>query len=113
MDNLDNYEIHQEPEIAETVRVYFIAADGEYGGAYDLLVSRYEVTDNYTTTPPPDLAANEAAIFNKDSKTWSIIKDYRGETVFNTETNKLDYIDYLRELKDIHTLEFPTIVDIG
>ena len=110
MDNLDNYEIRQEPE---TVRVYFIANDGEYAGAYDLFVRRYEETDNYTTTPPPDLAANEAAIFNKDSKTWSITKDYRGETVFNTETNKLDYIDYLGELKDKHTLEFPTTVDMG
>lgn len=84
--------ITPEPEVPVTLLVYLFNPDtGEFTGEYNAQHSPLEPgefiepTDS-TRTAPPTVAANEIAIFADGA--WTLKADFRGATLFSTETGR-------------------------
>ncbi|MDE9557123.1 tail fiber assembly protein [Xenorhabdus bovienii] len=79
----------------------FIKSDMEYVlPGFSLSAGAYPDT--------PELPANDLAIRRTaDGKMWEYVPDYRGKTAYHTETRQKTTVDYIGELKSVHTLLVP------
>ena len=65
----------------------------------------YLIPANSTKLAPPNTKENEVAIFN--GVKWAVEKDYRGQTIYNTDTKEEQKVDYVGAIKDGWTLLEP------
>ncbi|PHM26555.1 tail fiber assembly protein [Xenorhabdus budapestensis] len=75
------------------------------GKSYDRVPRGFSVVaDAYLDAPELPKSDDIAVCRAPDGKSWVHIPDYRGKTVYYTETRQETEIDYIGELKPEHTL---------
>ena len=62
---------------------------------------------NSTEIAPPPFKANQMAVFDETHKVWSIVPNYKGKTVYNTETKQAETVTYYGSIKEGFTLTPP------
>lgn len=66
---------------------------------------------NSTNIVPPQFKANQMAIFDETKKVWSIVANFKGQTVYNTKTKQGEVVDYYGNIKEGFTLTSPQIYE--
>ncbi|MGJ0637877.1 tail fiber assembly protein [Xenorhabdus bovienii] len=61
----------------------------------------------YLDKPELPSLPDRAICRTADGTTWEQVPDYRGKTVYHTETRQKTTVDYIGELKSVHTLFAP------
>ncbi|HCM1957450.1 TPA: tail fiber assembly protein [Salmonella enterica subsp. houtenae serovar 43:z4,z23:-] len=81
-------------EQVQTIKVYNLRSDtNEFIGAGDAYIPPHTgLPANCTDIAPPDIPASHIAVFDAETKTWSLHEDHRGETVYDTTTGNQIYI---------------------
>lgn len=64
-----------------------------------------------TTVPVPEVSENEVAVFNLAEESWSVIKNYRGQVVFNTNDKTQFTITELGDFPGGYTRDKPSEFD--
>jgi len=72
----------------------------------------YLLPINSTFQVPPTYGNNQIPIFNKDSNSWSLISNYRFNTIYNKITKESKLVDYYGEIEVGYTLLFPKFYSI-
>ncbi|EGI5052404.1 tail fiber assembly protein [Salmonella enterica subsp. enterica serovar Worthington] len=78
----------------QTIKIYNLRSDtNEFIGAGDAYIPPHTgLPANCTDIAPPDIPASQIAVFDAETKTWSLKEDHRGETVYDTQTGNQVYI---------------------
>ncbi|HFW4011626.1 TPA: tail fiber assembly protein [Salmonella enterica subsp. enterica serovar Birkenhead] len=81
-------------EQAQTIKIYNLRSDtNEFIGAGDAYIPPHTgLPANCTDIAPPDIPASHIAVFDAETKTWSLKEDHRGETVYDKTTGNQMYI---------------------
>lgn len=96
-----------EPEFFdELTEVYMLDDLGICIGSAQKLNYKLEESSHYTLIPPPPLGKDEAAKFNRESKTWSLVKDHRGQIAYDSLGNVVVISD-IGEISGELSLERP------
>lgn len=87
---------------AQIIKVYnYLVDTKEYIGSGDVYISpNMGLPANCTNIEPPEIPAGFVAAFDRDKDAWQLVADYRGQTVYNTETGKPECITALGDLPD-------------
>ncbi|MBD2820350.1 tail fiber assembly protein [Xenorhabdus sp. 42] len=97
-------------KVAGWVKVYICHVQTRefLGASYDSVPVGFSVVaDAYRDAPELPDTENTAVIRAPDGKIWLHAPDYRGQTVYHTETQQETVINYIGELKPEHTLLAP------
>lgn len=98
-----------EPEFFdELTEVYMLDDLGICIGSAQKLNYKIQDSIHYTLIPPPPLGKDEAALFNRESKTWSLVEDHRGQIAYDSFGNVV-VISELGEISGELSLERPNI----
>lgn len=97
-------------DIAQTLTVYNLRADtAEFIGAGQAYIAAHTgLPANCTTVAPPAVPDNKAAVYDAVAGTWSLVDDYRGQTVYDTTTGLAEIVIDLGSLATRVTLTAPT-----
>ncbi|EAW1752099.1 tail fiber assembly protein [Salmonella enterica subsp. enterica] len=81
-------------EQAQTIKIFNLRSDtNEFIGAGDAYIPPHTgLPANCTDIAPPDIPASQIAVFDAETKTWSLHEDHRGEMVYDTTTGNQVYI---------------------
>jgi len=98
-------------EEAQTITVYNLLADtNEFIGSGDAWIPPHTgLPANCTDIEPPEIESGTVAVFDNDKGEWSIVEDYRGQTVYDTNTASAIYISEIGPLPDNVTPIAPTV----
>ncbi|WP_213239649.1 tail fiber assembly protein [Citrobacter braakii] len=85
---------------AQTIKVYnLLAGTNEFIGSGDAYIPPQTGLPAYCTDiEPPEAVAGKVAVFDDETKSWSLVEDHRGKTVFDTETGNAVYVSDLGAL---------------
>lgn len=94
-------------DVDRTIRVFNLSADTcEFIGTGDAwLPAHTGLPANCTHIAPPDIPEGRAAVFSQNK--WSLVRDYRGETVYRTDTGQAVFITSLGDLPPDTTVIAP------
>lgn len=94
---------------AQTIRVFnYLDDTKEFIGSGDAYIPPHTgLPANCTDIAPPEIPEGFTAVFNTDSQSWDLAKDYRGKTVYSTETGNAVPISELGELPENVTFIAP------
>lgn len=94
---------------AQTIRVFnYLEDTKEFIGSGDAYIPPHTgLPANCTDIAPPEIQEGFAAVFNSDSQSWDLVKDYRGKTVYSTETGNIVPISEPGELPENVTFIAP------
>lgn len=93
---------------SRTVTIYTYDENSVFTGAQTKRIKRgVGFPANSTIVVPPSLNESEAAVFDDDSETWSIVPDYRGRTLYDTrpDENGQMKIEQVGPLPEGYTLQ--------
>lgn len=91
-------------EVPECIRVCMLGEYGEFLDTVDLYPEKLKDCSWQAQVEPPEgVGLEQAAVLNREDNTWQLVSDYRGTTVWDTETKKEAIVDYLGELKKNHS----------
>ncbi|HGB1314808.1 TPA: tail fiber assembly protein [Salmonella enterica subsp. enterica serovar Saintpaul] len=78
----------------QTIKIFNLRSDtNEFIGAGDAYIPPHTgLPANCTDIAPPDIPSSHIAVFDAETKTWSLKEDHRGETVYDTQTGNQVYI---------------------
>ncbi|ECI8012525.1 tail fiber assembly protein [Salmonella enterica subsp. enterica] len=78
----------------QTIKIFNLRSDtNEFIGAGDAYIPPHTgLPANCTDIAPPDIPSSDIAVFDAETKTWSLKEDHRGETVYDTQTGNQVYI---------------------
>ncbi|EHK3103042.1 tail fiber assembly protein [Salmonella enterica subsp. enterica serovar Irumu] len=81
-------------EQVQTIKIFNLRSDtNEFIGAGDAYIPPHTgLPANCTDIAPPDIPSSHIAVFDAETKTWSLKEDHRGETVYDTQTGNQVYI---------------------
>lgn len=98
-----------EPEVVnELTEVYMLDDLGICIGSAQKLNYKLQDSIHYTLIPPPPLGKDEAAKFDRKNKTWSLVKDHRGQIAYDSLGNVV-VISSLGEINGELSLERPNV----
>lgn len=97
----------------ETIKVYIIDNNGLYRGDYDILSHKLAEEVYYTLIAPPEKEENKLAVFDRDKETWTVVNDFRGQPIYDSETKNYGFVDYIGDLRDNHSFNLPENVDMA
>lgn len=100
---------YKEP-VLEEVPVFFIDSDGALVARHTVYKELFQENPGATYVVPPDDQRDKTAFFDRETQTWTLKTDYRGQPVYNQETTEVEFVEYVGELKYPHTMEFPSVV---
>ncbi|HCO7406153.1 TPA: tail fiber assembly protein [Escherichia coli] len=94
---------------AQTIRVFnYLDDTKEFIGSGDAYIPPHTgLPANCTDIAPPEIPEGFTAVFNTDSQSWDLVKDYRGKTVYSTETGNAVPISEPGELPENVTFIAP------
>ncbi|EDL3544320.1 DUF4376 domain-containing protein [Salmonella enterica] len=94
---------------AQTIKVYNLRSDtNEFIGAGDAYIPPHTgLPANCTDIPPPDIPDSHTAVFDAETRSWSLYEDHRGETVYDTTTGNQVYISEAGPLPENTTTQAP------
>lgn len=79
----------------------YLADTGEYAGSNkEYLQIGVGIPALSTLEPVPEFGEKEAAVYSVKSKLWTVLKDFRGITVYSTETGEPILIDAIGPLPE-------------
>ncbi|EJG7298450.1 tail fiber assembly protein [Salmonella enterica] len=86
----------------QTIKIFNLRSDtNEFIGAGDAYIPPHTgLPANCTDIAPPDIPSSYIAVFDSETKTWSLHEDHRGETVYDTTTGNQVYISELGPLPE-------------
>ncbi|EAY1485041.1 tail fiber assembly protein [Salmonella enterica] len=93
----------------QTIKIFNLRSDtNEFIGAGDAYIPPHTgLPANCTDIAPPDIPSSHIAVFDAETKTWSLQEDHRGETVYDTTTGNHVYISDPGPLPENVTLVSP------
>ncbi|EEV5783139.1 tail fiber assembly protein [Escherichia coli] len=85
---------------AQTIRVFnLLDGTNEFIGESDAYIPPYTgLPANTTDIAPPDVEAGFVAVFNSENKSWNIVEDHRGKTVYDVTSGDALFISELGPL---------------
>ncbi|EBT2119965.1 DUF4376 domain-containing protein [Salmonella enterica] len=94
---------------AQTIKIYNLRSDtNEFIGAGDAYIPPHTgLPANCTDIPPPDIPDSHTAVFDAETRSWSLYEDHRGETVYDTTTGNQVYISEAGPLPENTTTQAP------
>lgn len=89
-------------EQPRTIKIYnLLAGTNEFIGEGDAYIPPYTgLPANSTDIAPPDIPAGFVAVFNSENKSWSLVEDHRGKTVYDVESGDALFISELGPLPE-------------
>ena len=89
-------------EQARTIKIYnLLAGTNEFIGEGDAYIPPHTgLPANSTDIAPPDIPAGFVAVFNSENKSWSLVEDHRGKTVYDVESGDALFISELGPLPE-------------
>lgn len=105
------YVINNEKDV--TVKGYNYTADThEYIGPCDCFITRGTGLPAYCTNvaPPVNIDQSMVKVYDPETETWSLIKDFRGTKVWLKSDRTEAVVNYLGEIKKEHTTLEPTSI---
>ncbi|EFG1984208.1 tail fiber assembly protein [Escherichia marmotae] len=87
---------------AQTIRVFnLLDGTNEFIGESDAYIPPYTgLPANTTDIAPPDVEAGFVAVFNSENKSWNIVEDHRGKTVYDVTSGDALFISELGPLPE-------------
>ncbi|MED8157155.1 tail fiber assembly protein, partial [Escherichia coli] len=85
-----------------TIKIYnLLAGTNEFIGEGDAYIPPHTgLPANSTDIAPPDIPAGFVAVFNSENKSWSLVEDHRGKTVYDVESGDALFISELGPLPE-------------
>ncbi|EFB9274653.1 tail fiber assembly protein [Escherichia coli] len=89
-------------EQPRTIKIYnLLAGTNEFIGEGDAYIPPHTgLPANSTDIAPPDIPAGFVAVFNSENKSWSLVEDHRGKTVYDVESGDALFISELGPLPE-------------
>ncbi len=89
-------------EQPRTIKIYnLLAGTNEFIGEGDAYIPPHTgLPANSTDIAPPDIPAGFVAVFNSENKSWSLVEDHRGKTVYDVESEDALFISELGPLPE-------------
>lgn len=89
-------------EQPRTIKIYnLLAGTNEFIGEGDAYIPPHTGLPAYSTDiAPPDVPAGFVAVFNSENKSWSLVEDHRGKTVYDVESGDALFISELGPLPE-------------
>lgn len=89
-------------EQPRTIKIYnLLAGTNEFIGEGDAYIPPHTgLPANSTDIAPPDIPAGFVAVFNSENKSWSLVEDHRGKTVYDVESGDALFISELEPLPE-------------
>ncbi|HFT5859345.1 TPA: tail fiber assembly protein [Escherichia coli] len=89
-------------EQPRTIKIYnLLAGTNEFIGEGDAYIPPHTGLPAYSTDiAPSDVPAGFVAVFNSENKSWSLVEDHRGKTVYDVESGDALFISELGPLPE-------------
>ena len=89
-------------EQPRTIKIYnLLDGTNEFIGEGDAYIPPHTgLPANSTDIAPPDIPAGFVAVFNSENKSWSLVEDHRGKTVYDVESGDALFISELGPLPE-------------
>ena len=89
-------------EQPRTITIYnLLVGTNEFIGEGDAYIPPHTgLPANSTDIAPPDIPAGFVAVFNSENKSWSLVEDHRGKTVYDVESGDALFISELGPLPE-------------
>ncbi|HBV7121377.1 TPA: tail fiber assembly protein [Escherichia coli] len=89
-------------EQSRTVKIYnLLAGTNEFIGEGDAYIPPHTgLPANSTDIAPPEIPAGFVAVFNSENKSWNIVEDHRGKTVYDVASGDALFISELGPLPE-------------